>query len=275
VWEGLKKIFNAEIDGILLAIGTLLQGWVNLINGLIWVANKIPGVNLNYVSNPAYDLLEKRQSSTTYAEDQQQAEEDERSQKISDLNDQINATQSAYKTLTEAAAEYNKNGSISVDTAQAVSKLDSSYTALLQKNADGSISLDEAAYQKMLDAQVAALKAAMADGTGLTDALYTLTAAVEDQTDALDSLNETQSATYDLDTAESSTIIDYAALIAAARADAMASGVRAASNYTSGSAGTTARLNASWRGETTTILELDGREVARATADYMDEELSF
>jgi TP901 family phage tail tape measure protein len=270
VWEGLKKVFDVVIDAILLAIGTLLQGWINMINALIWAANLIPGVNLGYVSNPAFALLEKRQSETTYAEDKQQAAEDARNEKISNLNDKINETQSAYKTLSEAAEEYNKNGSISVDTAQEVSQLDSSYLQLLQKNADGTLGVDDTAYQKMLDAQIAALKAAMADGTDLTDALYTLTDAVKDQTDAL-----TGSSLYDLDTNESSAINDYAVLIAAARADALASGVRAASNYTSGSASTTARLNASWRGESTTILELDGREVARATADYMDEELSF
>jgi superoxide dismutase len=267
VWEGLKKVFDVVIDAILLAIGSLLQGWINMINAMIWAVNLIPGVNLDYLSNPAYDLLEKRQNASGSSSDE---DDEDTSDKISDLNDQINATQAAYKTLSEAAAEYNKNGSISVDTAQAVSQLDSSYLALLQKNADGTLGVDETAYQKMLNAQIAALKAAMADGTGLTDALYTLTAAVQDQTDAL-----TGSSLYDLDTTESSAINDYAALIAAARADALASGVRAASNYTSGSSGTTARLNASWNGESTTILEIDGREVARATADYMDEELSF
>ena len=35
------------------------------------------------------------------------------------------------------------------------------------------------------------------------------------------------------------------------------------------------QLNASWRGSSTTILKLDGREVARSTAPYMDEELAF
>lgn len=35
------------------------------------------------------------------------------------------------------------------------------------------------------------------------------------------------------------------------------------------------QLNASWRGSSTTILNLDGREVARSTAPYMDEELAF
>lgn len=35
------------------------------------------------------------------------------------------------------------------------------------------------------------------------------------------------------------------------------------------------QLSASWRGSSTTILNLDGREVARSTAPYMDEELAF
>ena len=35
------------------------------------------------------------------------------------------------------------------------------------------------------------------------------------------------------------------------------------------------QLNASWLGSSTTILNLDGREVARSTAPYMDEELAF
>lgn len=41
--------------------------------------------------------------------------------------------------------------------------------------------------------------------------------------------------------------------------------------------GTTAQtaLNASWRGESVTVVELDGREVARATAPYMDEQLDL
>lgn len=35
------------------------------------------------------------------------------------------------------------------------------------------------------------------------------------------------------------------------------------------------QLSASWRGSSTTILNLDSREVARSTAPYMDEELAF
>ena len=35
------------------------------------------------------------------------------------------------------------------------------------------------------------------------------------------------------------------------------------------------QLNASWRGTSTVVLNLDGREVARTTAPYMDEELEF
>lgn len=68
---------------------------------------------------------------------------------------------------------------------------------------------------------------------------------------------------------------DYAALLAAARAQAIQQGVHTATNYDAGSGATAARLNASWTGSTTAILQVDGREVARATADYMDEELAF
>lgn len=35
------------------------------------------------------------------------------------------------------------------------------------------------------------------------------------------------------------------------------------------------RLNASWTGESTTIIELDGHELARASAPYLDEQLAF
>ena len=35
------------------------------------------------------------------------------------------------------------------------------------------------------------------------------------------------------------------------------------------------RLSASWTGESTTIIELDGHELARASAPYLDEQLAF
>ncbi|MGN0706770.1 MAG: tape measure protein [Faecalibacterium sp.] len=68
---------------------------------------------------------------------------------------------------------------------------------------------------------------------------------------------------------------DYAALLAAARAEAERQNQHAAINYDAGSGTTAARLNASWQGRTTAVLQVDGREVARATAEYMDEELAF
>lgn len=68
---------------------------------------------------------------------------------------------------------------------------------------------------------------------------------------------------------------DYAALLAAARAEAERQNQHAAANYDAGSGATAARLNASWRGSTTAVLQVDGREFARATAEYMDEELAF
>ena len=70
-------------------------------------------------------------------------------------------------------------------------------------------------------------------------------------------------------------VTDYSAMLAAARAEVLAQNTRVVSNYDAGSGQTAARLNASWHGTSTTVLELDGREVAKATKDYMDEELAF
>ena len=70
-------------------------------------------------------------------------------------------------------------------------------------------------------------------------------------------------------------VTDYSALLAAARAEVLGQQTRVATNYDAGGGTTQARLNASWRGTSTTVLELDGKEIARATAPYMDEELAF
>ena len=70
-------------------------------------------------------------------------------------------------------------------------------------------------------------------------------------------------------------VTDYSAMLAAARAAVLAQNTKTVTNYDAGSGQTAARLNASWRGTSTTVLELDGKEIARATAPYMDEELAF
>lgn len=70
-------------------------------------------------------------------------------------------------------------------------------------------------------------------------------------------------------------VTDYSAMLAAARAAVLAQNTKTVTNYDAGSGQTAARLNASWRGTSTTVLELDGKEIARATAPYMDEELVF
>jgi hypothetical protein len=181
VWEGLQGVFDAVVDAILLALGSLLQGWINLINGLIWALNCLPWNNFDYLSNPVFDLLEQRQSDTTYAEDLQAAADAANEDKIKELNDQINTTQSAYKVLSAAIEEYNQNGSLTVDTAQSLMGLDDAYLALLQKNADGTLAIDEAAYQGMIDQQIADLKAATLGGTSKNAAL---TAALQSITDA-------------------------------------------------------------------------------------------
>lgn len=70
-------------------------------------------------------------------------------------------------------------------------------------------------------------------------------------------------------------VTDYSAMLAAARAEVLAANGRVVTNYDAGSGQTSARLNASWHGTSTTVLELDGREVARAVTPYVDEDLAF
>ena len=70
-------------------------------------------------------------------------------------------------------------------------------------------------------------------------------------------------------------VTDYSAMLAAARAEVLAANNRVVTNYDAGSGQTSARLNASWHGTSTTVLELDGREVARAVTPYVDEDLAF
>lgn len=70
-------------------------------------------------------------------------------------------------------------------------------------------------------------------------------------------------------------VTDYSAMLVAARAAVLAANGRVVTNYDAGSGQTAARLNASWHGTSTTVLELDGREVARAMTPYVDEDLAF
>lgn len=102
--------------------------------------------------------------------------------------------------------------------------------------------------------------------------------ALEDNTAALEENNELirNPPSYQIaTTGPAGGVADYSALLAAARAEVLGQQTRVATNYDAGSGQTAARLNASWRGTSTTVLELDGREVAKATKDYMDEELAF
>lgn len=102
--------------------------------------------------------------------------------------------------------------------------------------------------------------------------------ALEDNTAALEENNELirNPPSYQIaTTGPAGGVADYSAMLAAARAEVLGQQTRVATNYDAGGGTTQARLNASWRGTSTTVLELDGREVAKATKDYMDEELAF
>ena len=102
-------------------------------------------------------------------------------------------------------------------------------------------------------------------------ALEDNTAALEENNDLIRNPPSYQIAT----TGPAGGVADYSAMLAAARAEVLGQQTRVTTNYDAGGGTTQARLNASWRGTSTTVLELDGREVAKATKDYMDEELAF
>ena len=102
--------------------------------------------------------------------------------------------------------------------------------------------------------------------------------ALEDNTAALEENNDlirNPPSYRDAGLGPSSGVADYSAMLAAARAAVLAQNSQVVTNYDAGSGQTSARLNASWHGTSTTVIEMDGREVARATAPYMDEELAF
>ena len=102
-----------------------------------------------------------------------------------------------------------------------------------------------------------------------TAALDTNTAALEENAELLRSPPRYRAPSTGVTTG----VQDYAGMLAAAQAAIALQGTRVAVNYDAASAAT--RLNASWRGTSTTIIEMDGREVARAVTPYVDENLAF
>ena len=105
----------------------------------------------------------------------------------------------------------------------------------------------------------------------VTNALEDNTEAIQEQTDLIRNPPRYQTGGGGPTTG----VTDYSAMLAAARAAVLAQNTRAVTNYDAGSGQTTARLNASWKGTSTTVLQLDGREVARAVTPYVDEDMVF
>ena len=103
------------------------------------------------------------------------------------------------------------------------------------------------------------------------DALKENTEAIKEQTDLIRNPPRYQSG----GSGPTGGVTDYSAMLAAARAAVLAQNTKTVTNYDAGSGQTAARLNASWHGTSTTVLELDGREVARAVTPYVDEDLAF
>lgn len=105
----------------------------------------------------------------------------------------------------------------------------------------------------------------------VTNALEDNTEAIQDQTDLIRNPPRYQTGGGGPTTG----VTDYSAMLAAARAAVLAQNTKAVTNYDAGSGQTAARLNASWKGTSTTVLNLDGREVARAVTPYVDEDMAF
>lgn len=95
VWSGIGDFLSLIFEGVLRLLGSFVQGFVNLINGLIWVYNKVAWLwdgGLDYISNPVLD----------YADKLAQARKDrEEARKNDQLKDALEAN-------TAALAEANK-----------------------------------------------------------------------------------------------------------------------------------------------------------------------
>ena len=77
------------------------------------------------------------------------------------------------------------------------------------------------------------------------------------------------------ETAEAAITDQARNIVEAAQAELNASKWRLSNVLVDTNAQTEQRLAASWTGESTTIIELDGHELARASAPYLDEQLAF
>lgn len=142
------------------------------------------------------------------------------------LNGQLDSIQNAYTSLINAQEEYSQNGSLSIDTLQALLSCDSEYLAcLIDEN--GQLLLNGEAYQAMV-----AAKLADAEATAVSQAIAEL--------DALTKVSQTQS-TYDYVTANGLLAQSLAGLTgsydavmtsaaAAAQAQALSAAVEGAKN---------------------------------------------
>lgn len=76
------------------------------------------------------------------------------------VNDEIDAIQSAYSTLSKAVEEYNTNGAYSLDTVQALLALEPQYLAMLV-NENGQLSINEQAMRNLVQAQLEEAKSSL------------------------------------------------------------------------------------------------------------------
>ena len=92
------------------------------------------------------------------------------------ISEEIDSVQDAYSTLSNAVAEYNSNGFLSLDSLQALLSLEPEYLACLQME-NGQLSINRQAMQNLVQARLAESKATVIQSA--MDQLHALSARTE------------------------------------------------------------------------------------------------
>ena len=83
-------------------------------------------------------------------------------QRLSDLNEKVDALQSSYKSLKDVTEQYNKNGFITMDQLQSLMQMDTKYLACLEMK-NGALSVNKESYIEMTKAQLDLMEAEAVD----------------------------------------------------------------------------------------------------------------
>ncbi len=83
-------------------------------------------------------------------------------QRLSDINEKVDALQSSYKSLKDVTEQYNKNGFITMDQLQSLMQMDTEYLSCLEMK-NGALSVNKESYIEMTKAQLDLMEAEAVD----------------------------------------------------------------------------------------------------------------